>query len=173
MAPVTCPAPNCEVTFQEDLPAEVLLNLIQLHARTAHPIPAAGHDNAATTKPDKIKRPTVTTAGTSEDWAYLVSRWAEYKTGTKLTGADIVFQLLECTEESLRKDLTRTYGSLAGETEPHVLQCIKSLAVRPENLMVARVQLQNLRQANQPKTNTNRQAHSQTTKHTHTNQAND
>ena len=146
MAPVTCPAPNCVVTFQEDLPAEVLLNLIQLHARTAHPIPAAAHDNAATTKPDKIKRPTVTTAGTSEDWAYFVARWAEYKTGTKLTGADVVFQLLECTEESLRKDLTRTYGSLAGETEAHVLQCIKSLAVRPENLMVARVQLQNLRQ---------------------------
>ena len=46
----------------------------------------------------------------------------------------------------LRKDLTRTFGALATSDEQTVLLNIKSLAVRQENIMVARVQLQQMRQ---------------------------
>ena len=65
---------------------------------------------------------------------------------TRLSGTDIVFQLLECCDEPLRKDLTRTYSTLTTENEETVLAYIKTLAVRLENIMVARVHLQQLRQ---------------------------
>jgi hypothetical protein len=37
-------------------------------------------------------------------------RWTDYVAATKLDGKDKVIQLLECCEELLRKDLTRTTG---------------------------------------------------------------
>ena len=62
-------------------------------------------------------------------------------------GNDRVAQLLECCEEDLRKDLTRTAGgSLLDKEEQLVLNAIKSLAVRQENIMVARVTLHNMKQ---------------------------
>lgn len=145
MPQIPCTAPGCEVTFLDTLPPEALGPLIALHARTAHP-PAATQATTPCTKAEKVRRPTISASGTSEDWLYFCQRWTEYKTATKLTGADIIIQLLECLDESLRKDITRTYGSLTNESEEDALNHIKTLAVRPENVMVARVQLQNIQQ---------------------------
>lgn len=65
---------------------------------------------------------------------------------TKVTpGEDNVVQLLECWDEQLRKDLTRNAGgSLTIKTVDEVMAAINKLAVREENTMVARVQLQNI-----------------------------
>ena len=71
---------------------------------------------------------------------------SDYKAATHLAGPDIVYQLLECCDEALRKDTTRAFGSLSTSDETTVLANIKTLAVRQENIMVARVQLQQLRQ---------------------------
>ena len=55
--------------------------------------------------------------------------------------------MLECCDEQLRKDLTRSAGgSLTGKTADEVMAAIKKLAVRNENTMVARVTLHNMRQ---------------------------
>ena len=146
MAPIQCSAPGCDHTFPDTLSDGILGQLLELHARTAHPPTAAPQVTAPSTKAEKVRRPTITTSGTSEDWVYFCQRWDEYKVATKLTGTDILFQLLECCEESLRKDINRTYGTLTGQTEEDALKSIKVLAVRPENIMVARVQLQNIQQ---------------------------
>ena len=53
---------------------------------------------------------------------------------------------MECCDETLRKDLTRSYGSLTDRSEDEALDCIKTLAVKPQNTLVARVQLLNLKQ---------------------------
>ena len=99
---------------------------------------------------EKLKRPSVALAGTGEAWSYFITRWGEYKTGTKLVGPDIVAQLLECCEEELRKDLTRTAGkSLISNDEKDVLTAMKALAIRAENTMVARVALSNMRQGHE------------------------
>ena len=122
----------------------VVVAMLGIHAavhRTAPCIPGA---NA---KVEKLKRPTIALAGTSETWSYFITRWNEYKTGTKLTGSDVVTQLLECCEEDLRKDLTRAAGkSLVGSDEKDVLAAMRALAVRAENTMVARVALSNMQQ---------------------------
>lgn len=94
---------------------------------------------------EKVRRPTVTAAGSSEDWAYFLTRWQDYVEATKIEGKDLIIQLLECCDEQLRKDLTRNAGgSLTNNTANDVLAAIKKLAVREENTMVARVQLHNM-----------------------------
>jgi hypothetical protein len=100
-----------------------------------------------TAKVEKVKRVTVTAAETSEDWAYFLSRWTDYVAATKLDGKDKVIQLLECSEEPLRRDLTRTTGGkLTEKSVDDVLAAICKLAVREENTMVARVTLHNMKQ---------------------------
>lgn len=63
-------------------------------------------------KVERVRRPTVTTIGTSEDWAYFKSRWKDYVEATKEDGRDKVIQLLECYDEPLRKDLTRAASGI-------------------------------------------------------------
>ena len=103
--------------------------------------------NAA--KLEKVKRPIISSAGTSEEWSYFMSRWRDYVDATKVSGKDRVIHLLECCDEDLRKDLTRSAGcSLTSKSEDEVLTAMRKLAVREENIMVARVSLQNMKQDN-------------------------
>ncbi len=88
--------------------------------------------------------PIISSAGTTEVWQYFKSRWGDYVT---VRGTDRVIQLLECCDDQLRKDLTRDAGgTLTEKPEDEELTAIRSLAVREENTMVARVTLNNMRQ---------------------------
>ena len=144
MPTIACPVTGCTYTT-EDVDANLALALLSLHA-VDHNSPAAA------AKVEKVKRPTVSSAGTSEDWTYFQSRWMDYTEATevtKVTGKDKVVQLLECCDEDeqLRKDLTpNARGTLTNKPEIEVFAAIKKLAVREENTMVARVQLHNMRQ---------------------------
>ena len=74
---------------------------------------------------EKVKRPVISTAGTSEEWSYFESRWSDYVDATKITGHDKVVQILECCDEPLRKDLARSaVGSLINKTADAVLVTI-------------------------------------------------
>ena len=146
MAPVPCPAPNCQTTFADTLDPAVLLRLLDIHAQTAHPPEIVQQQATHTAKAEKVKRPCITSSGNSQDWTYFLARWQEYKRATHLPDNELIFQLMECCDETLRKDLTRSYGSLADRTEVDALNCIKTLAVKPQNILVARVQLLSLKQ---------------------------
>ncbi|XP_052763302.1 uncharacterized protein LOC128205598 [Mya arenaria] len=133
-----CPIPGCEYVT-EDVEVAIVAALITAHSMVHAPGPSA--------KIERVKRPTIALAGTSEDWAYFLSRWTDYVAATKLEGRTKVVQLLECCDEPLRKDLTRTNGNTLTElTADQVLTAIKALAVREENTMVARVNLHNMKQ---------------------------
>ena len=96
---------------------------------------------------EKVRRSTISLSGTNEDWFYFLSRWEDYKVATKLQSAECITQLLECCEEQLRRDLTRSVGGkLSNKTETELLAAMKCLAVREENLMVAPLNLNNMRQ---------------------------
>ena len=141
MPAIACPLAGCEFRT-EDVDPAVAAVLLTIHA-TEH----TTHTSTSSAKVEKVKRPTVSSAGSSEDWAYFESRWADYVDATKISGKDMVMQLLECCDDDLRKDLTRNAGgSLANKPEKDVLAAIKRLAVRVENCMVARVHLHNMRQ---------------------------
>ena len=96
---------------------------------------------------EKVKRRSICAGGSSEEWSYFTTRWQEYVEATKIQGKEIVIQLLECCDENLRKDLTRNAGgSLVNKTAEEVMAAIKKLAVRAEDVMVARVELHNMHQ---------------------------
>ena len=147
MSEINCSAPDCTVSWPANTPPEVLIRLIDLHARTAHPMNNPEPAPTATgAKAEKVRRPVITSSGTSEEWSYFNQRWLEYKAATRLTGPDVIYQLLECCDEALRKDLSRSFSNLTSCSEDTLLSNIKSLAIRQENIMVARMQLQQMHQ---------------------------
>ena len=95
MPAVACPVEGCDF-ITDDLDAAIVAALITAHSSAVH-IP--GHATAA--KVEKVKRPSISAAGTSEDWSYFESRWADYVKATKIVGADKTIQLLECCDEAL------------------------------------------------------------------------
>ncbi len=138
MPAVACPIPGCAY-ITDDLEAAIVAVLLTVHSTTHVP----SHATAA--KVEKVRRPVISAAGTSEEWAYFVSRWTEYVSATKVEGQDKLVQLLECCDEPLRKDLTRySGGTLTTKTFDEVLAGIKKLAVRQENTMVSRFTIHNM-----------------------------
>ena len=143
MPVVRCPIEGCEYTTP-DVEAVIAAALITTHA-TSHRTPDA--PTAQVARVEKVKRPSVSSAGTTEDWQYFMSRWGDYVKATRLEGQDRVIQLLECCDDQLRKDLTRNAGGTLTEvTEDQVFAAMKKLAIRQENTMVARVTLHNMKQ---------------------------
>ena len=142
MPEIACPIEGCPYKTP-DVEGVFAAALITTHA-TTH-MSHAGDGTSA--KVEKVKRPTISSAGTSEEWAYFTSRWTYYVEATHITGKDKVIQLLECCDEQLRKDLSRNAGgSLTHLAVEDVPKAIKRLAVREENIMVARVTLHDMRQ---------------------------
>ena len=100
MPVVRCPIEDCEYRMPDADPL-VAAAFITTHA-TVHGLP---HSTAPVVKAEKVKRPCILSAGTTEDWQYFTSRWSDYVEATKLSGTDKVIQLLECCDQ-LRRDLT-------------------------------------------------------------------
>ena len=136
-----CPFPQCtyETDNVEDSLAAVL---ISVHSNGTHTT-----TTQATAKAEKVKRPSLSLAGSSEEWSYFLTRWKDYTEATKIKGKDEVPQLLECCDEQLRRDVTRNAGgSLANQNIDKVMKAIKKLAVKEEDAMVARMKLHNVHQ---------------------------
>lgn len=143
MPVVGCPFPDCQYETP-DYGDAIVAALITAHS-SSHAIPH--QSSTISSKVEKVKRPSISASGTSEEWSYFLTRWKEYVHATKIIGQEEVIQLLECCEESLRKDLTQSAGgSLLNNPVNEVLSAIKTLAVREENIMVARVTLHNMKQ---------------------------
>ena len=139
---VKCPIEGCEYETPDVEPI-IAAALITTHS-TSHRAPDRPTQAA---RVEQVKRPCISSAGTTEDWHYFKSRWNDYARATRLEGTDKVIQLLECCDDQLRKDLTRNAGgSLTRMTEDEVFAAMKKLAVREENTMIARVTLHNMRQ---------------------------
>ena len=144
MPVIGCPIDGCDYETP-DVDPIVAAALITTHATVhqAGPAPTA----ATPARAEKVKRPSISSAGTTEEWQYFLLRWSDYVKATRLNGTDKIIQLLECCDDQLRRDLTRNAGgTLTGMAEEEVLKAMKSLAVREENAMVARVALHNMRQ---------------------------
>ncbi|CAB4041678.1 Hypothetical predicted protein, partial [Paramuricea clavata] len=141
-----CPFPEC--TYKtEDISDELAVVMITIHNTGAHTNTPAPTQLTQACKVERVKRPNVCAGGSSEEWSYFITRWQEYAEATKIQGKEKVIQLLECCDENLRKDMTRNEGgSLVDKTADEVMAAIKKLAVRAENIMVARVELHNMQQ---------------------------
>ena len=143
MTIISCQLPGCDWE-SPDVSDAVAIALLQNHS-IAHN--QQSNQAATAAQIEKVRRPTVSYGGTTEDWSVFMTLWNEYVDATQISGKVATIQLLECCEVQLRKDLIRvTGGSLSGKPVNDVLAAIKQLAVRQENTMVARVNLHNMRQ---------------------------
>jgi len=113
-----------------DVEVVIVAALLTTHA-TTHNSVSHGDNNAPPTKVEKVKRPSISLGGTSQDWTYFLCRWKEYVTSTRINGQAKVIQPLECCDEELRKDITRAAGSTLTQKDD-ILAAINSLAVREE-----------------------------------------
>ena len=93
MPAVKCPFLGCEYTT-DDLDPAIVAELITAHSITHAPGPITA------AKVERVKRPVISAAGSSEEWTYFTYRWTEYVDATKVTGRDKVVQLLECCDET-------------------------------------------------------------------------
>ena len=136
---IDCPIAGCNFSTGEKL-TEVALALFTVHGHSH--VPVATPTGVQT---DKIKKPSFTLGCTSEKWEYLMARWSTYKKLTKIT-AHPSAHLLDCCNEDLAMELHRTHGDMEDKSEQAVLEAIKELAVKKENIVVARVRLLNMKQ---------------------------
>ena len=149
MTVVDCPYDGCTWKSAE-LRDDLALETLKMHRDDRHrPTPPTPPNTTPTSTNRKTKvnyqPPSIAAAGTGEDWKYFLTRWEEYIAATGVTGEERVLALLECCDDELRKDVTRNAGkSLAQTPEDEVLRAIKLLAVRDENVMVARHELFNM-----------------------------
>ena len=108
---------------------------------------ALPHSVVPVARPKKMKHLCISSSGTIEDWQFFISRWNDYVRTIKLLGTNRVIQILECCNHRLWRDLIQNAGgTLTRKTENKVLAAMKILAVREENVMVARVTLHNMKQ---------------------------
>ena len=91
MPVVWCPIDGCEYKTP-DVDPVVAAALITTHATTHQ---ASRPKLMPAARIEKVKRPTISSAGTTEDWQYFRSRWGDYVKATRLEGTDKVIQLLE------------------------------------------------------------------------------
>ncbi|ELU06621.1 hypothetical protein CAPTEDRAFT_189256 [Capitella teleta] len=97
MPVVFCPIPACDYKTPK-LDAQIVAALLTTHALT---------HNQSKPSTDKFKRPSISAAGTSEDWEYFVSHWDDFIAYVNpADDRETVLQLLECCDEHLQKDLT-------------------------------------------------------------------
>ena len=113
--------------MSDDLDTANVPTLFTAHSRV--------HNNALPpAKSEKVKRPTTSSTGTSEDWSYFLSMREDYKAASKVAGKELTIQLLECCDDDLRKDLASAQGgSLTNKSETDVF----GSHVAEENTMVA------------------------------------
>ena len=147
MAPRRCEFQDCTWSY-DDSDIKTYLELLGRHCDAKHAKPVDNSER--NTKAEKAKRPELAAEVSDEDWNYFLSRWERYKKATKITGEEIITQLLECCCDQLRRDHHRTF--LSGEndeeglTEVKLKEQLKQIAVQKRNLLVNRFKVFKLKQ---------------------------
>ena len=111
--------------YEKDVKDELATVLLTVHSKGTHVQTTNQSATQATVKVEQVWRPTISSARSSKEWSYFLTRWKDYAKATKLKGNDMVIQFLECCQE-LQKDLTRNAGSsLTNKSVDEVMAAIK------------------------------------------------
>lgn len=96
-------------------------------------------------KADKVKRPEVGPETSEEEWAYFMARWEGYKKSCQLEGEELLNQLKECMEESIRKDHFNQFSGVELKDKETFIEQIRKVAIKKANRAVGREQLARLK----------------------------
>ena len=145
-----CTVTDCPYKTPE-LPPEYAFQQMANHRTDAHNNNNNNNNNnpAQTTtapRPAKVVRPCFDVDQTTEKWQYFKTRWSNYKTATGLTGSAVTIHLLETCSENLRFAMFQSDAAIDTKSETDILALMKTLSVKEENVMVARMKLHALHQ---------------------------
>ena len=143
-AELECTAQNCvagdggarwksqPLSFQD---AVQVLNLHRQDIHQAGGHAAAGGAGGGRSRYEKLHRPTISAGTTLKDFKFFLEEWNRYK---RASGDDDVVrtrdQLLNCTDEALRKHVSSTLGEkIRNITEDDLLKVIEELAVERQS----------------------------------------
>ena len=110
--PQTCGRPGCQYNTPPGVPNwQGVIQLLQIHAQTAHPEPAPaaaapGHGaqgDRAAGKLDKRPRPEATPNMSEHDFKFFQNEWALYVRATHIAGQTLVDELYSTMSPELRK----------------------------------------------------------------------
>ena len=140
MVIVACPAPGC-IYETEDLPAEIVVQLLSIHAleHSRAQIPAS--------RGPKLTRPTIDMGVDEETWNAFLRRWETFKLGSGISEDAAPTQLFQCTSEALGDLLLKADPRLTTRTTAEVIKAIKQLAVIPVSRGVIRAELFQMKQS--------------------------
>ena len=144
MPVIQCPIAECPYST-EDVDAAVAAALLVIH-NNVH-VSAPNNANAATRqRAPKIERPRVSAGSSEEIWNTFITRWAMFKRGTGLTGAEAAQHLFHCCEDDLGDALLKAHPDAVTGNEDELLKKIKKMAVIPVAVCVRRAELMSMRQ---------------------------
>ena len=147
---LNCSWPGCQYETPEMGTEDLAVQLLAIHTESHKAaVPPAAPANPAP-PPEKLRRPSIQSGSTLENWNFFVSRWQRFKTVNNIAPNSTSSQLLESCEEELLFLLHRTHGStLDNMNEDTLLSEIKKLAVKCESIIINRVKMRAMTQDHQ------------------------
>ena len=139
MTVIKCPREGCtfQTTDSSDIVAAALLN--------AH-VSEHTNQNVSGARPPPVERPKLTAACPRADWVIFLSRWRSFRLATNIHESKKVHQLLGCLDSDVIQLVYSEHSSPETLPEDQLLEVIKKVSVKPENLWVTRGKLHQMTQ---------------------------
>ena len=133
MPNVDCPVEGCPYRTGE-MEAVLAAAVLTVHA-TAH-AGGGGNNSSGAARPPPMERPKLQINCPRADWEVFHAKWRSFKIATNVTGEKKVHQLLGCLDSDLTGLVYNEHASPESLPEEELLELIKQVAVRPENIWV-------------------------------------
>ena len=145
MPVIKCPKAEC--TYKTpDVEPVVAAALLNVHA-TDH---VGGGGNTAgggtASRPPPMERPKLQVNCPRSEWEIFAAKWRSFKVATSVSGDKVVHQLLGCMDSDLASLVYNEHASPESLDEVELLDLIKKVAVKPENIWVTRERLHAMKQ---------------------------
>lgn len=120
MVQLNCGFPGCNYTTPE-------LNSTEAIAVLGTHSPYHNTEKHTTNRAERMKRPSITTDITMQDWIHTLRSWNLYKKSAGISEADATTELLACCNVELLNNLFRAHAKIEDEPEKETLQAIKKI----------------------------------------------
>ena len=97
----------------------------------------------ASSRQERLPRPTLDTGITEADWTFFESHWERYKRSTRLEGQDATDQLWACASDELSRQ-AHDAGASKDTTEADLIALLKLCSIRAQNKLVNIVEFLNI-----------------------------
>ena len=150
MANLACQFPDCDASISlTDHSEAIAIALYTAHTAT-HTMAAMAIGPAPATAPRSkappLDRPKLEPGTSLADWNFFSSRWTSFKTASDVPPDKVVHQLLGSLDTDLQRLLYRENNKPENLSEKDLLELLKKIAVKPENIWCAREKMHTMTQ---------------------------